>query len=136
MPIRTASTPAPSVSLNKSVNPTGNQVPGTDLTYTIAFSNGGAAFASNLIITDPIPANTDFKAGSVTTSLGTTGLSVTVNYSNDGGTTWTYTPVGGVGGAPAGYDRTVTHVRWSFGGNLSQTVPNNSGNVGFTVRIR
>jgi len=38
--------------------------------------------------------------------------------------------------APSGYDRTVTHVRWTFTGNLSQTSPNNAGNVSFIVRIR
>jgi hypothetical protein len=87
-------------------------------------------------VRDQIPANTDFKVGTVTNNLGTTGLTVVVAYSNDGGATWTYTPVSGTGGAPAGYDRTVTDVRWTFSGNLSQTSPNNSGNVAFTVRIR
>jgi hypothetical protein len=88
------------------------------------------------VITDPIPANTDFKLGSVTTSLGTTGLTPTLAYSNDGGVTWTYTPSSAAGGAPAGYDRSVTHVRWSFTSSLSQTSPNNVGNVGLTARIR
>jgi hypothetical protein len=57
-------------------------------------------------------------------------------YSNDGGATWAYTPVSGGGGAPVGYDRTVTNVRWSFAGSLSQTAPNNTGSVTLTVRIR
>ena len=127
----------PSIALNKSVSPnTGQVLPGTDLVYSIAFSNTGGASAANFIITDPIPANTDFKVGSVTTTLGTTGLTVTVSYSNDGAVTWTYTPASGAGGAPSGYDRIVTHVRWSFGGNLSQTAPNNAGSAGFTVRVR
>jgi hypothetical protein len=78
----------------------------------------------------------DFKVGSVVNSLGTTGLTVAVTYSNNGGATWTYTPASGAGGAPAGYDRNVTHIRWSFTGNLSQTSPNNSGSVSFTSRIR
>ncbi|HYU99994.1 MAG TPA: hypothetical protein VE977_14295, partial [Pyrinomonadaceae bacterium] len=60
----------------------------------------------------------------------------TVAYSNNGGSTWSYTPVSAAGGAPAGYDRSVTHVRWSFSANLSQTSPNNSGSVGLTTRIR
>jgi hypothetical protein len=85
---------------------------------------------------DPIPANTDFKVGSVTTTLGTTGLTVVVAYSNNGGTTWVYVPASGAGGAPAGYDRNVTHVRWSFGGNLSHIAPNNAGSVSFVTRIR
>jgi uncharacterized repeat protein (TIGR01451 family)/fimbrial isopeptide formation D2 family protein len=110
--------------------------PGSDITYAITFTNTGGSYASSFVITDPIPASTDFKVSSVTTSLGTTGLTVTVAYSNNNGSTWVYTPVSGGGGAPAGYDRNVTHVRWSFTGNLSQTSPNNTGNVGLTVRIR
>lgn len=126
----------PAVTLVKSVTPTGSQSPSTDLTYLIVFANGGAVVARTLVITDPIPTFTDFKVGSATTTLGTTGLTVVVTYSNNGGTTYAYTPVSGGGGAVAGYDRNVTNVKWTFTGNLSQTSPNNSGNVGFTVRIR
>ncbi len=71
-----------------------------------------------------------------TTRPGTTGLIATFEYSNNAGVTWTYTPVGGAGGAPAGYDRNVTNVRWRFAGNLSHLVPNHTGSVGFTVRVR
>jgi uncharacterized repeat protein (TIGR01451 family) len=126
----------PGVDLLKSVTPAGTQPPGTDLAYTVTFTNTGGSAAESFVVTDPIPANTDFKVGSVTTDLGTTGLTVTVAYSNDGGITWTYTPVSGAGGAPAGYDRVVTNVRWSLTGNLSQVSPNNTGSLGFTVRIR
>jgi uncharacterized repeat protein (TIGR01451 family) len=126
----------PNVMLDKSVTPAGSAPPGADLAYTIQFTNAGGWPASSFAITDPIPADTDFKVGSPSTVLGTTGLTVAVQYSNDGGTTWAYTPAGGGGGAPAGYDRNVTHVRWSFSGNLSQTTPNNVGSVSFAVRIR
>jgi uncharacterized repeat protein (TIGR01451 family) len=133
----------PSVGLVKSVTPSGTQVPGTDLTYTIAFSNTGGYPASAFVLTDPDPATVlkindymDFKVGSVVNSLGTTGLTVAVAYSNNNGATWTYTPASGAGGAPAGYDRNVTHIRWSFVGSLSQTSPNNSGSISFTTRIR
>ena len=68
--------------------------------------------------------------------LGTTGLTVAVAYSNNSGSTWAYTPASGAGGAPAGYDRLVTNVRWTFTGNLSPTVPNNTGSVGFIARVR
>jgi uncharacterized repeat protein (TIGR01451 family) len=128
--------PIPVVSLVKSVTPGGTQQPGTDLVYAINFSNSGTLAARNLVITDPIPASTDFKVGSVTSTLGTTGLTVAIAYSNNGGTTYAYTPVSGAGGAAAGYDRNVTNVRWTFTGNLSQTAPNNAGSVGFTVKIR
>lgn len=136
----------PIVTLLKSVNPTGAQLPGTDLTYTIAYTNSGGKPAQSFIIIDPNPANADplervlrnvdFKIGSMTSTPGTSGLVATFSYSNDGGVTWTYAPVSAGGGAPAGYDRNVTNIRWSFAGNLSQTSPNNTGSVGFTARIR
>ena len=124
------------VTLSKSVSPSGSQVPGTDLVYTVAFTNTGGAAASSFVVTDPVPASTDFKVGSVTNSLGTTGLTVVVAYSNNSGTTWTYTPVSAGGGASAGYDRSVTNIRWTFTGNLSRTSPNNTGSVSFTAKIR
>ena len=122
----------PTVPLVKSVSPNGSQPPGTDLTYAINFSNTGDLAAQQFAITDPVPASTDFKVGSVTSTLG--GLSgVTVKYSNYGGASYAYTPASGGGGAPAGYDRNVTNVRWRFTGTLAT---GGAGNVGFTVRIR
>jgi len=126
----------PNVALAKSVTPGGAQMPGTDLLYSIVFTNTGGSAASNMVITDPVPANTDFKVGSVTNTLGTTGLSVVVSYSNDGGATWIYTPASGSGGAPTYYDRAITHVRWLLTGSLSQNSPNNSGTISFTAQIR
>jgi uncharacterized repeat protein (TIGR01451 family) len=130
--------PVPNVALQKSLTPTtpSQVIPGADLLYAISFTNSGTATASNLIIIDQIPANTDFKVSSVTNSLGTTGLTVTVAYSNNGGSTYAYTPASGGGGASSGYDRSATHIRWTFTGNLSQASPNNSGSVSFTSRIR
>src|SRR6185295_8395466 len=87
-----------------------NMAPGSDITYVITFTNGGGSYASSFVIADPIPANTDFKVGSVSTNLASTGLSVTVFYSYDGGNNFVQTPLptSGGGSAPAGYDRTVT----------------------------
>jgi uncharacterized repeat protein (TIGR01451 family) len=131
------STAAPDVRLVKSVSPNGSAPPGTDLVYTIAFDNRGGTQASSFVITDPVPQYTDFKVGSVAATLGTTGLGVAIFYSYDGGTNFVATaPASGGGGAPAGYDRTVTHVRWQFTGNLSHLAPNNAGSCGFTVRIQ
>jgi uncharacterized repeat protein (TIGR01451 family) len=127
---------APNVTVVNSVVPSGTASPGTDLTYSVTFTNAGANPAQALVLTDTVPSNADFKVGSVTSNLGSTGLSVAVAYSNNGGGTWTYTPVSGAGGAPAGYDRQVTQLRWTFTGNLSQTAPNNSGSVGFVARVR
>ena len=137
---------APSVSLVKSVDPLGIQVPGTDLTYTIIYTNSGGQSANGLTIVDPnlqnadplerVLRNVDFKVGSMVSSPGTTGLVATFEFSNDGGTTWTYVPASGGGGAPGGYDRNVTNVRWAFSGSLSHLPPNNVASVSFTVRIR
>jgi uncharacterized repeat protein (TIGR01451 family) len=127
---------APNVALLNSVTPSGTQPPGTDLVYTVAFTNGGGQGAQVFIVVDPIPANTDFKIGSPSTVLGTTGMTVAVEYSNDNAATWTYTPVSGGGGASANYDRAVTHVRWRFTGNLSQGSPNNTGSISVTAKIR
>ncbi len=112
------------------------QQPNTDLTFTISYANNGGLGAQSFAIIDQVPANTDFRLGSMASAPGTTGLVAAFSYSNNGGTTYAYTPVSGGGGAPAGYDRLVTHVRWTFSSALSQTAPNNAGSVSFIVRIR
>lgn len=133
----TGTAATPNVTLTASVSPTGTVEPRTDLVYTISFINNGAGLASAFVVTVPIPTNTDFKLGSMTTSLGTTDLTPpSLAYSSDGGTTWNYSPASGAGGAPTGYDRIVTYIRWSFTGTLSQTAPNNTGTVSLIVLIR
>lgn len=139
---------APNVALVKSCTSpatctTSAQPPNTDLTFQITFTNSGGTAAQNLIISDPIPQNTDFKIGSVSSSLGTTGLTVVVEYSSDydssspSSATWTYTPVSGGGSAASGYDRLVKAIRWRVtAGSLSQTAPNNTGSVSFIVLLR
>lgn len=129
-------TAQPNVPLVKSVAPSSPQSPGTDLVYTVVFTNDGGLPAQVFVVIDPLPANTDFKLASAGASLGTTGMTVVIAYSNNNGVSYIYTPVSAAGGAPVGYDRTVTHIRWTFTGNLSQTSPNNTGNVSFTARIR
>lgn len=113
------------------------QQPGADVTFVIIFTNTGGSPAQGLTITDSVPANTDFKVGSMILNAGSTGLTLTPWYSYDG-TTFATSPVpaSGAGGAPAGYDRTVKAVRWVLNGNLSQGSPNNTGDVRFTVRIK
>jgi hypothetical protein len=104
--------------------------------FQFCFYNNGSVSASSYTIIDPIPVQTDFKVSSATTGLGTTGLTITVEYSNDNAATWTYTPVSAGGGAAVDYDRSITHVRWRFTGTLSQISPNNTGSVGFTARVQ
>lgn len=122
---------------------TAPQLPGTDITYNIAFTNSGGQAAANMVIVDGIPANTDFKLGTATASVGTTGLTFAIEYSSDYDAlnptlaTWTYTPVSGGGGASVGYDRNVKAIRWRVtSGTLSNVAPNNTGSVSFVTKIR
>ena len=62
----TTTVQAPQVTVAKSVNPAGAQPPGTVLTYTIVVTNGGTGSAVNVVLTDPIPTNTSYVAGTIT----------------------------------------------------------------------
>jgi len=62
----TTTVAAPSLSVVKSVSPSGSQPPGTTLTYTVVITNNGAAGASAVVMSDPVPANTTYVAGSIT----------------------------------------------------------------------
>jgi uncharacterized repeat protein (TIGR01451 family) len=133
----------PTIVLQKSVLPTGNQPPGTDLSYSINFTNTGGSVAQQFVLTDAIPIFTDFKVGSVVIDPGTTGMTIVAEYSNDydssapASATWTYTPASEGGGASSGYDRNVKAIRWRVTtGDLSNISPNNTGSAGFTVIIR
>lgn len=124
------------ITLLKSIAPAGPQPPGADLSYSVLMTNTGSTPAGTIVLQDPVPAGTDLKVGSASTSPGTSGLTAVVEYSSDGGVTWTYAPAGGAGGAPAGYDRMATHIRWIFSGNLGATAPANQCGAGFVARIR
>jgi uncharacterized repeat protein (TIGR01451 family) len=127
---------AGSLQLTKSVLPAGAQLPGTDLTYTVDYQNIGATDLTNIVVYDAIPTYTQIQVGSATTGTPPAGITgITVEYSDDNGATWVYVPVSGAGGAPAGYDATVTNVRYTFTGVLSAGAASTVG-IGFTVRIQ
>src|ERR1041384_6597978 len=73
----------PNIALNKTYSAnTTSILPGTELTYTITFTNNGDTAATNFIIYDMIPVNTVFKVGSATYNAGTSGIAApTVEYS-------------------------------------------------------
>jgi hypothetical protein len=136
---------APNVGLQKDVTPLGDQEPGTELTYTVTFTNTGSIPARSLVITDPdlndvnparrVFVNLDYKLGSASIS---SPWAATIEFSNDGGLTWNYPPVSGggnatLGYAPAGYDRAVTNIRWSVSSNVAVSA---TGSVSFISRIR
>ncbi|MEO8089402.1 MAG: hypothetical protein ABI703_03805 [Gemmatimonadales bacterium] len=125
----------PNLTIAKAVSPTGTWPPGTDLLYTVTLTNPGSAPAASIVTVDTLRSTVTFKVGSVVNTL-PGGLTATLAYSNDGGSTWTYVPASQACGAPAGFDRCVNRVRWTFTGSLSSTAPNNVAVVEFISRIR
>jgi uncharacterized repeat protein (TIGR01451 family) len=61
----TTTVTAPVLAISKTVSPTGNQPPGTELTYTITVTNTGSGVARHVVITDLVPQYTTFKSGSI-----------------------------------------------------------------------
>lgn len=108
--------------VNGGTNP--KAIPGATVDYTIDVTNSGTRPAVDVVVVDAVPVNTAFVVGSVgATPPG----GVTTEYSNDGGSTWTYTPVAGGDGS----DPNVTNVRVAF----PTIVQGNAGQVGFQVLI-
>ena len=109
---------SPLLSLLKDVD-LATAAPGQDLTYTIvATTAAGLSDATALVVVDPVPADVGYLIGSTTFDPGSTSLTVTVQYSDDNGATWTYLPGSGACGAPVLYDYCVTHVRWELSGTM------------------
>jgi uncharacterized repeat protein (TIGR01451 family) len=127
---------AGNLDLVKSVNPSGAQVPGTDLAYTVDYQNLGASTLTAIVVYDAVPAWTQFQVGSETSGTPPASITgITIAFSDDSGASWTYVPASGGGGAPAGYDANVTNVRWVFTGDLLAGASSTVG-LGFTVRIQ
>lgn len=125
----------PALTIGKSVTPTGIQTPGTDLTYTIEVTNFGTEDAVSIVSVDSLPAEVEFQVGSVSNTL-PTGVTVLVDYSDDGGSTWSYTPASGACGGSAGHDRCVDRIRWRFQNPLGSSAPDNQAQFEYVTRIR
>lgn len=116
--------------------------PGTDITYTVQMSNTGTGNAIDVILRDDVSPFTVFRLNTYgagqhvqfVDGAPTSGLAPgTVQFSNDGGLTYTYTPSSGAGGAPAGYDGNVTHLRLPFSGSMP---PGRNFSVNYVLRVR
>ena len=115
--------------------PPGNQLPGTDLTYTVDYQNIGTDALTAIVVYDALPVWTWYQVGSAST--GTPPASITgvaVEFSNDSGATWVYAPASGGGGATAGYDANVTNVRFLLTGDIAAGDGSAVG-LEFAVRI-
>lgn len=104
----------PVLEVTKMVHPVGTQSSGTELTYTIAYTNTGQGTATNVVFTDGVPAGTNFVSGSAI------GAGATITYSVNG---TTYLPE---------ETTPVNYIRWTFG-NIG---PGVSGTLQFKVIIQ
>ncbi len=131
--------------VNGLTNP--KQIPGGVTEYTITATTPAsyAAAANTIIVSDPTPANSElivldisaFGSGPAAFVAGTTGLTYTftslasatddIEFSNNGGTSWTYTPVANVNGA----DPAVTNVRMRPKGTMAA-----NSTLAFRLRYR
>ena len=135
--------------VNGSTNP--KSIPGATKLYTVRVTNqgGGAVDSNALVVLDPIPPNTrlyvadlgapgsgpvSFVDGAPSSALTWTFTalnSVTddVDFSNDGGTTWTYVPTPGADGS----DTAVNALRLRPKGTMAG---NGGGDTWFELRFR
>ncbi|MDH3569746.1 MAG: DUF11 domain-containing protein, partial [Gemmatimonadota bacterium] len=125
----------PRITISRAVNPNGTVPPGTDLTYTVTVTNSGSEDAVNVVAVDSLAAELEFKVGSVSDSL-PAGVTVSVQYSDDGGATWAYTPASLGCGAPTDYDGCVTHIRLALQNVLGSVAPDNTGSFEYVARIK
>lgn len=106
-------------------------VPGTEVIFTNTFENVGGKTASDIVINNEIPANTEYKAGSAF------GNDCAIVFSADGGKTFSAAEnlkiKGADGKVHAAIPRQYTHIRWTCKGQLAS---GKSGEVGFRAVIK
>ena len=118
------------------------KTPGSVITYTITAANTGGGNATSVVLSDHLGPYTSFAVDGFgagvpfqfTDGSPSSGLTLgTPVYSSNGGSTFTYTPVSGGGGAPSGYDANVTD--WKI--PMSGTMPaNGTCSVSFKAVVR
>lgn len=111
--------------------PVAKAVPGTEVIYTTTFENTSSKPAGNISINNPIPNDTEYKAGSAF------GKNCEILFSADGGKTFGHAEELKIKDA-AGKDRVAlpreyTHIRWNY---KTQLAPGKSGEVGFRTVIK
>jgi len=133
--VRPSLTIGRTVRLADSASLAGSQGPGTVLRYRITITNGGTSNAAGVALVDTLAPAVQLQVGSAATTL-PAGMTAALQYSNDGGATWTYLPVSEACGAPAGYDRCVNRIRWQLQTPLSFTAPDNTAALEYVAQIR
>ena len=110
--------------------PADKAVPGTAVLFTNTFENIGSKEAGSIVINNPVPANTEYQAGSAY------GDDSEITFSIDGGKTFAApeqlkvkTAQGEQMAKPSAY----TNIRWSY---KKQLAPSATGEVGFRAVIK
>jgi len=135
-------------------SPNAKAIPGAFMLYTITVTNSGPGTAGSVIITDPIPANTELYvndiggagSGPVAFVNGATPSGLTYSFinlasgadslffSNDAGATYAWTPVADVNGC----DVNVNNIKVTMGGTMNGASGGNnpSFSLKFMVRVK
>ncbi|MBI5562575.1 MAG: DUF11 domain-containing protein [Deltaproteobacteria bacterium] len=133
-------------------SPNAKAIPGAVMLYTVSVTNSGSGAAESVVMTDPRPANTKLYvndvngpgSGPVLFVDGATPSGLTysfvnlasaadcVGFSNDGGTTWTYTPVPDADG----YDAAVTNIAVSLTNSFNAASGGNNPSFSLKFRVR
>jgi uncharacterized repeat protein (TIGR01451 family) len=105
--------------------------PGAEVIYTTTFTNQGAKPAGNVVVTNPVPANTSYVGGSAR------GENTVITFSVDGGKSYA-APDALTLRTTDGRERPAlpsdyTHVRWVYKGDLP---PGKTGAAEFRVVVK
>jgi uncharacterized repeat protein (TIGR01451 family) len=106
-------------------------VPGTEVIYTTTFENIVKQPVGNIVINNPVPKNTEYKAGSAF------GKDCDIQFSADDGKTYGHAEDLKIKGAD-GKERSAlpteyTHIRWNYKSTLAA---GKTGEVGFRVVVK
>lgn len=113
--------------------------PGQVVVYTVEMVNTGAGIANSIVLTDNLSPYAALYLGAGTPftfadSVPASGLSLGApQYSDNNGASWGYAPASGAGGAPAGYDGTVTNWRIPMTGSVR---PGGSFRLNYQVKVK
>jgi uncharacterized repeat protein (TIGR01451 family) len=106
-------------------------VPGSEVIFTTRFENISNKTASDIVIDNPIPANTEFKADSAF------GKDCAILFSADGGKTFGVAESIKLKAADGreynALPRQYTNIRWTYTGKLP---PGKAGEIGFRAVIK